>query len=269
MARPRGSFRGKAAFLSGAGLLAGLLLSGAPAHAQSLWDKAMNAVGLGGDQNAAPASQPAPATAQPAQKAQSEGKASAGVAEGKPQPAAVSDDSGDDQSRRAFGAEMPKHYLINRMTGSGGGDNGDNASAGGSGSASASNEASDGLPRKYLLNSWFGWGGRDAGDGGGAQQAPTGHIQPTQPGMWGKAMSAIGLGGGHQRLTIDYAPRPNLSVPQNLSALPAPQPRTRQAIPQPPNEAALTRPPGDYLQEVRGPNGKIVNPKHQGFLGLF
>ncbi len=278
MARPRGSFRGKAAFLSGAGLLAGLLLSGAPAHADSLWDKAMNAIGVGDNHNGAAASQQAPVAApstQNARDAQANGKAKAGVAESKQQPAApaqaaaVSDDE-DNSGRTAFGQPMPREGLINRMAK--GFSESPTADNGTDGSAGTSGGAPDGMPRQYLLNRWFGWGGRETGNASGAQQQTTGTIQPTQPSMWGKAMSAVGLGGGDQRATIDYRPRPKLTVPQNLADLPPPQPqpRDRHAIAQPPNEASLTRPPGDYLQRVPGADGKIsAPPKHDGFLGLF
>jgi hypothetical protein len=254
--------------------LAGLLLSGAPARADSLWDKAMNAIGVGGDHNAAAADQqaPTPAAAQGARDAQTNGKAKAGVAQGKAQPApataeaAPADD--EDSGRTAFGQPLPKEGLITRMA------HGFNESPttdnGTDGSAGTSGGSPDGMPRQYLLNRWFGWGGRETDESGGAQQAATGHIQQTQPSMWGKAMSAVGLGGGGRaRATIDYGPRPKLAVPQNLADLPPPQPRARRVITQPPNEASLTQPPGDYLQKVRGPDGKVAVPKEKKFLGLF
>lgn len=231
------------------------------AHADdSLWGKAMNAVGLGGNgapgQDGASAPQPAPASPQAApapaapKPAQSAQKPPAGQP-AQPKPVAASDTA---------------------------------ATVGVQAVAPAENQ--------NLLSNWFGLGrgGESAGQGAAAPQASGGPQQkainpvsaPASPppapahsaSMWDNMLGSVGLGGSNPTENVNYNERPKLTVPKERG-LPQPNPGADPAATRSANSDALVKPPGDYLEKVKGADGNVSGlrdsdlSKDKKLFGLF
>jgi hypothetical protein len=120
-----------------------------------------------------------------------------------------------------------------------------------------------------LFNRFFGGGsGGETEADRWAKTSPT--PAPHQPGMLDK----IGLGGPKETDKIDYSERPKLAVPQQRD-LPPPRESAPRQVARPAQNELLTKPPADYLEKVRGADGKITGlkegdiPKEKKFFGLF
>ncbi|WP_298427552.1 hypothetical protein [Rhodoblastus sp.] len=246
---------------SGLLVCASLFVAQAARADDSLWGKAMGAIGLGGAGQTAPDAANPPPAAQPAAPAPQQA-APAAV-----QPKAKS--SSRNPARPVAEAAPPAPV------------------------ASAPPPAEN----QNLLTNWFGWGRRDdqsaAGDQVGAptqaaaQRKAINPVSATDapayaeapsgagPSMWDKMFGSIGLQTKNVADTINYSERPKLTVPKERS-LPGPaQAGSDPAPTRPANTNALVRPPGDYLEKVRGPDGNVSGlrdgdiPKDKKLFGMF
>lgn len=256
----------KATPLLAAGLMACASVLVAPeARADnSLWGKAMNSIGLGGGDQAAPAATPpaTPAVASP-KPAASAPKPTAATPKANVQP------------------QQPKQDAANN-----------NAVV--HPAAPQANVAPPAPPAEggNLLTNWFGWGrGGDSANSSGPAPtqkalAPIDVVAPpppppappraSEPSMWDKMLGSAGVGnGGVSMDSINYNERQKLAVPKDR-VLPQPQaigsepPATRAA-----NSDYLIKPPADYMEKAKGADGTVSGlrdvdqPKDKKFFGLF
>jgi pyruvate/2-oxoglutarate dehydrogenase complex dihydrolipoamide acyltransferase (E2) component len=233
------------------GLLAcALLLIPLTARADdSLWGKALNTIGLGGNgsgnqgaavqQPAAPAPQLAPATPapQPAPAAQAPQLVPAAQA---PQPASAAlaappRASGDNQNI------LPDFFGWGRH-----------------GAAQPSNQAAIQPQGKALT----------------PVEAPQAPAPASEPGLWDRMLGNVGLNTSNATNNIYYADRPKLNIPKARS-LPQPAPVATQTGVRPTNPEDLLQPPTGYLEKVRGADGATTGlrsgdiSKDKKFFGMF
>jgi hypothetical protein len=232
------------------GLLVGAaLFAAAPAQADdSLWGKAMGAIGIGGASQPDPAAQPAavPAPAPQAAPAAPQAKPTAqGKAAGQAKPAA------------AEAAAVPSPPAMSVT----------------SAPAPAPEQGGN------IFSNWFGLGrsggpsessapsvsSSSSGTSGSSQRAvspvaapppPPPAPRPTEASMWDKMLGSVGVGnGGTPMDSINYNERPKLSVPKDRALAPAPQATSEPAATRGANSDYLIKPPGEYLEKVKGADG--------------
>ncbi len=134
--------------------------------------------------------------------------------------------------------------------------------------AAAADDDGDSERQPGLWSRMF--GSRDSDSDKVSDDAPAAQ----QPGMLDKAMGSVGLGGSSEASKIDYSERSKLAVPQREDLPPPRDSAQPRAIRRNTSDASLVRPPADYLQKVRGADGKATglrpedNPKKR-FFGIF
>jgi hypothetical protein len=228
------------------GLLACALLLVAPtARADdSLWGKAMNTIGLGGNgasnqgaagqQPAAPAPQPVAPAPQPAARAPQP------IAPA-PQPAPAA------QAAPAAAAPGDNQNLLPNFFGWGHHND-----------SRPTNQAAIQPQGKALT----------------PVETPPAPAPASEPGLWDRMLGNVGLNAGNPANDISYADRPKLNVPK-ARALPQPGPLAGPAGVRPSNPEDLVQPPGGYLEKVRGADGNVSGlkqgdiSKDKKFFGLF
>ena len=258
-----GSLRGKAALLS---CVASLLLGGLPARAEdSLWDKAVNAVGMG-DAKPAPAqpqaAQPAPDPAQKTKKKQKPVAAAAavepssldlpakpGAKPAKPQAPAQAQAAPQAQPQAAAEPDRPRG-LINQFM---------NPTP----AEIAADKAEEGQPPRGVINRMFSddpapvrpQAAAQPPAAAAQQSSAAAPAQRGEPSVWRKPADALGLTAPSVASTIDYSERPKLKVPGSPD-LPPPAPMPERQVNNI-DETTLTKPKGDLLEKVRGADGQV------------
>jgi hypothetical protein len=95
-----------------------------------------------------------------------------------------------------------------------------------------------------------------------------------EPNALGRAMSSVGLTGDPAPTKIDYSERPKLVVPAQRD-LPPPREGVERQPAARPEARTLVNPPPEYLQKMRGADGKVSGikegdvPKGKSFFGLL
>lgn len=252
--------KAKTAHLLAGGLLLGAsVFVSAPASAEdSLWGKAMGAIGIGGNGQQDQAAPAAPATAPTANapavqakptassKAATPARAEAPAAA--PQPVASAAPAPEPQQ----GSNMFSNWF---------------------GLGRGNSEASTSLPPVQV--------------NAPAQQKAINPVQTAapppppaaprvgEPSMWDKMLGSVGVGnGGASMDSINYNERPKLTVPKDRN-LPQPAPGADPAATRAANSDYLIKPPSDYLEKARGADGNVSGlrssdvPNDKKFFGLF
>jgi hypothetical protein len=245
---------------------ASLFVAQAARADDSLWGKAMGAIGLGGNGQAVPDAANPPPAAQPAALA--------------PPPAVAAP-----QSKARASAKGSSHPAA--------------AEAPSAAPAAPSVAAAPPAENQNLLTNWFGWGRHNDESAGGdpvgaptqaaaeaqrkainpvsAPDAPAYAATPSSggPSMWDKMFGSVGLQTKNVADTINYGERPKLTVPKERSLRGPAQAGGDPAPTRPANTDALVRPPGDYLEKVRGADGNVSGlrdndiAKDKKLFGLF
>lgn len=226
----------------------------------SLWGKAMNSIGLGGSDQAAPAATPPAAPAAPAVVAPKPASA--------PKPTAATPKANVQPQQPKQDASTVVHPA-----------------------APQANVAPPAAPAEggNLLTNWFGWGrsGDSASSSGPAPTqkalAPIDVVAPpppappraSEPSMWDKMLGSVGVGnGGVSMDSINYNERQKLAVPKDR-VLPQPQPISETPATRAANSDYLIKPPADYMEKAKGADGTVSGlrdvdqPKDKKFFGLF
>lgn len=246
---------GKAASrLAGGVVVCASLFVAAPALADdSLWGKAMGAIGMGGSSQPAPAA-PAPAVTAPQPKT----AASSGSAAPTKVDAPVANNPSQGSVEVAATPAPAQGNLFSNWFGLGRGNN-DSANL------PPVQVNAPAQPQKAINPVQT-----------VAPPPPPPVPRATESSMWDKMLGSVGVGnGGTSMDSINYNERPKLAVPKERTLPQPPQttaeaPATRGA-----NGDALIKPPGDYLEKVRGADGNVSGlrpgdqPGDKKFFGLF